>query len=67
MGDRPFAVTVSYLLLHTLNHLSDVRAQGRRGKKVFVLRELHRVIIYTNKMSKQVTQSHVRCSSQCTV
>jgi hypothetical protein len=47
--------------------VSDVGAQGRRKMKVVVLRELHRAIIYTNKMSEQVTQNHVRCSSQCTV
>ena len=32
----------------------------RRRQKVVVLRELHRAIIYTTEMSKQVTKSHVR-------
>ena len=41
------------------------RAEER--KKVVVLRELHEAIIYTTEMSKQVTMSHVRCSSQYTV
>ena len=30
-----------------------------RGKKVVVLIELHRAIIYTTKMSKQVMRSYV--------
>jgi hypothetical protein len=47
--------------------VSDMRGLGRKRKKVVVLRELHRAIIFTNKMSKQVTQSHVKCSSQCTM
>ena len=34
--------------------------QTSREKKVVVLRELHRAIIYTTEMSKQVTKSHVR-------
>ena len=34
--------------------------QTSREKKVVVLRELHKAIIYTTKMSKQVTKSHVR-------
>jgi hypothetical protein len=29
------------------------------GKKVVVLRELHRAIIYTTEISKQVEKSHV--------
>jgi hypothetical protein len=40
--------------------LSDVVNSSERKQKVFVLRELHRAIIYTTKMSKQVTKSHVR-------
>jgi hypothetical protein len=46
--------------------MSDVGGQGRRMKKIVLLRELHRAIIYTTKMSKQVIQSHVRYSLQCT-
>ena len=34
--------------------------QTSREKKVVVLSELHRAIIYTTEMSKQVTNSHVR-------
>ena len=34
--------------------------QTSREKKVVVLRELHRAIIYTTEMSKQVMKSHVR-------
>jgi hypothetical protein len=36
------------------------RTDAKREKKVVVLMELHRAIIYTTKMSKQVTKSHVR-------
>ena len=36
------------------------RADVKREKKVVVLMELHRATIYTTKMSKQVTKSHVR-------
>jgi hypothetical protein len=36
------------------------RTDIKREKKVVVLMELHRAIIYTTKMSKQVTKSHVR-------
>jgi hypothetical protein len=36
------------------------RTDAKREKKVVVLVELHRAIIYTTKMSKQVTKSHVR-------
>jgi hypothetical protein len=43
------------------------QSRHERRQKVVVLRELHRAIIYTTKMSKQVTKCHVRCSSQCTV
>jgi hypothetical protein len=32
----------------------------RKRQKVVVLRELQRTSIYTTKMSKQVTRSHVR-------
>jgi hypothetical protein len=32
----------------------------KREKKVVLLMELHRAIIYTTEMSKQVTMSHVR-------
>jgi hypothetical protein len=32
----------------------------KEGQKVVVLKELHRAIIYTTKMGKQVTKSHVR-------
>jgi hypothetical protein len=38
--------------------MKEDRAEGR--KKVVVLRELCRAIIYTTEMSKQVTKSHVR-------
>jgi hypothetical protein len=34
--------------------------QTQREKKVVVMVELHRAIIYTTKMSKQVTKSHAR-------
>jgi hypothetical protein len=42
--------------------MSDVgdRRRHERRQKVVVLNELHRAIIYTTKMSKQVTKSHVR-------
>jgi hypothetical protein len=40
--------------------MSDVVNSSERKQKVVVLRELHRAIIYTTKMSKQVTKSHVR-------
>jgi hypothetical protein len=33
---------------------------SKRKQKVVVLRELHRAIIYTTEMSKQVKKSHVR-------
>jgi hypothetical protein len=36
------------------------RADVKREKKVVVLMELHRAIIYTTEMSKQVTMSHMR-------
>jgi hypothetical protein len=36
------------------------RTDVKREKKVVVLMELHRAIIYTTKMSKQVTKCHVR-------
>jgi len=41
-------------------HVGFETGQTSREKKVVVLRELHRAIIYTTKMSKQVTKSHVR-------
>jgi hypothetical protein len=47
--------------------MSDVGRQGRRRKKVVLLRELWRAVIYTTKMSKQVTKSYVRYISQCTM
>jgi hypothetical protein len=31
----------------------------KREKKVVVLMELHRAIIYTSEMSKQMTKSHM--------
>jgi hypothetical protein len=34
--------------------------QTSREKKVVLLMELHRAIIYTTKISKQVTKSHAR-------
>jgi hypothetical protein len=42
--------------------MSDVGDRRRRERrpKVVVLKELHRAIIYTTKMGKQVTKSHVR-------
>jgi hypothetical protein len=40
--------------------LSDVVNSSEKKQKVVVLRELHRAIIYTTKMSKRVTKSHVR-------
>jgi hypothetical protein len=41
--------------------LSDVgdRRRHERRQKVVVLKELHRAIIYTTEMSKQVTRSYV--------
>jgi hypothetical protein len=38
----------------------DQEEDVERGRRFFVLMELHRAIIYTTKMSKQVTKSHVR-------
>jgi hypothetical protein len=38
----------------------DQEEDVRRGRRFVVLMELHRTIIYTTKMSKQVTKSHVR-------
>jgi hypothetical protein len=40
--------------------LSDVVNSSERKQKVVVLRELHRAIIYTIEMSKQIKKSHVR-------
>jgi hypothetical protein len=40
--------------------LGSGQIRHKREKKVVVLRELHRAIIYTTEMSKQVTKSHVR-------
>jgi hypothetical protein len=40
--------------------MSDVVNNSERKQKVVVLRELRRAIIYTTKMSKQVTKGHVR-------
>jgi hypothetical protein len=40
--------------------MSDVVNSSERKPKVLVLRELHRAIIYTTKMSKQIKKSHVR-------
>jgi hypothetical protein len=37
---------------------------SRKRQKVLVSMELHRAIIYTTKMSKQVTKSHVRDAVQ---
>jgi hypothetical protein len=45
----PWNITVEYVTRHT-----------SREKKVVLLMELHRAIIYTTEMSKQVTKSHVR-------
>jgi hypothetical protein len=36
--------------------LSDMVNRSERKQKVVVLMELHRAIIYTTKMSKQVTK-----------
>jgi len=41
-------------------YVGSETGQTQREKKVIILRELHRAIIYTTKMSKQVTKSHVR-------
>jgi hypothetical protein len=54
-------------IIISVSMMLDVGGQSKRRKKVVVLRELHRAIKYTNKMSKQVTQGQVRCSSQCAV
>jgi hypothetical protein len=40
--------------------MSDVVNSSERKQKVIVLRELHRAIIYTTKISKQIEKSHVR-------
>jgi hypothetical protein len=40
--------------------MSSVVDSTERKQKVVVLRELHRAIIYTTKMSKQMKKSHVR-------
>jgi hypothetical protein len=40
--------------------MSDVVNSSERKQKVVVSRELHRAIIYTTKMSKQIKKSHVR-------
>jgi hypothetical protein len=40
--------------------MSDVVNSSERKQKVVVLRELHRAIIYTIEMSKQVNKTHVR-------
>jgi hypothetical protein len=53
------------LSTRTLSNLTTLRiyqyvGTDKRREKVVVLRELQRAIIYTNKMSKQVTKSHVR-------
>jgi hypothetical protein len=45
---------------YTLHHTSSPAPNCLQEKKVVVLMELHRAIIYTTKMSKQVTESHVR-------
>jgi hypothetical protein len=37
--------------------------EGEMKEKVIVLRELHKAIIYTTKLSKQVTEVHVSTSS----
>jgi hypothetical protein len=39
---------------------SGTGQQTSREKKVVLLRELHRAVIYTTEMTKQVTKSHVR-------
>jgi hypothetical protein len=38
----------------------DVVNRSGRKQKVVLLRELHRAIIYTIKMSKRVTKTHLR-------
>jgi hypothetical protein len=40
--------------------MSDVVNSSERKPKVLLLRELHRAIIYTTKMSKQIKKSYVR-------
>jgi hypothetical protein len=44
----------------TQGYMSDVVNSSERKQKVVVLRELHKAIIYTTKISKQVTKGHVR-------
>jgi hypothetical protein len=39
---------------------SGTGQQTSREKKVVLLRELHRAVIYTTEMTKQVTKSHAR-------
>jgi hypothetical protein len=47
--------------LSSLWKLSGLRQDRcKREKKVVVLMELHRAILYTTEMSKQMTKSHVR-------
>jgi hypothetical protein len=48
------------LAFSSANNLSDVVNSSERKQKVVVLRELHRAIMYTTEMSKQVKKSHVR-------
>jgi hypothetical protein len=40
--------------------MSDVVNSREKKQNVVVLRELHRTIIYTTEMSKQVKEGHVR-------
>jgi hypothetical protein len=42
------------------SRVSDVVNSSERKQKVIGSRELHRAIIYTTKMSKQIKKSHVR-------
>jgi hypothetical protein len=49
-------------MLHSILNVPEVLNSSARKQKVVVLRELHRAIIYTTEMSKQIKKSHVRDS-----
>jgi hypothetical protein len=51
-------VAFSSACLHSVK--SGTGQQTSREMTVVLLRELHRAVIYTTEMTKQVTKSHVR-------
>jgi hypothetical protein len=62
-----YSIEQSTFCFVRLCHISDMEYVGvkteqtcRKRQKVVVLRELHRAIIYTTEMSKQITKSDVR-------